>query len=196
MMDILALRVARRFRAELLTKQWLEGVRRGWRSLVRRKAPGKLIEFLDHLEDQVTYVRRMPATIDEDLRAEGLKIQLAFDAVKSSLKREDLGSAAANFDKLLDLLLKQAVRLQKAPKVEKQEFEEPTFKEFDLHGIKVIIDDDTVSPEDIQKYIALFHEAYTGLRAKRSSSSARAAGARTRARAGALGPTTTSAPTW
>jgi hypothetical protein len=67
-MDPLASRVARRFVAELLTKQWLMGVRRGWLSLLKPpihtfddvfRALGKLYQFVKNLRDQVYNVRQV-----------------------------------------------------------------------------------------------------------------------------------------
>lgn len=71
MMNALALRVARRFQAETLTKGWLMAVRRGWISVM--KAPvsdyqdvlakfGKLSLFVKNLREQVLNVRRGPMT--------------------------------------------------------------------------------------------------------------------------------------
>lgn len=70
-MDSLACRIARRFKAELLTKQWLMGVRRGWLALLNvkphdwegiLKAIDALREFVDNLEEHIFYVRRGPYT--------------------------------------------------------------------------------------------------------------------------------------
>jgi len=63
----LSQRVARRFKAELLTKRWLMGVRRGWLSLMTprihdwddvQRAIDKLIGFVSNLREQTDYVRR------------------------------------------------------------------------------------------------------------------------------------------
>lgn len=63
----LSQRVARRFKAELLTKRWLMGVRRGWLSLMKprirdwddvQRAIDKLHEFVKNLGEQTNYVRR------------------------------------------------------------------------------------------------------------------------------------------
>ncbi len=66
-MDLTA-RVARRFKAELLTKQWLMAVRRGWLTLLKPKIGGyrevfaaidQLSQFVANLRDQVLNVRQV-----------------------------------------------------------------------------------------------------------------------------------------
>jgi hypothetical protein len=74
-MDVLAHRVARRFMAELLTKQWLMGVRRGWLTLLKPTIRGyrdvfeaidRLDTFASNLRDQVLNVRQVVDKEDVD----------------------------------------------------------------------------------------------------------------------------------
>lgn len=92
-MDPLAHRVARRFMAELLTKQWLMGVRRGWLSLMNAKPHGwsgifkafdHLREFVDNLEAQVFYVRRGPYTSLPSM-TESQELKAAFKKLRDTL---------------------------------------------------------------------------------------------------------------
>lgn len=102
-MNHVARQVARRFLvAELLSKQWLMGVRRGWTSLLKPtingwpdvfKAFDKLIAFVDNLEQQVTYVYRAPAlSMPFAFQEENTKIKEAFKSLRDTLK-EQRGSA-------------------------------------------------------------------------------------------------------
>jgi hypothetical protein len=74
-MDPLAAKVARRFTAELLTKQWLMGVRRGWLTLLKPNINGyrevfeaidRLYTFASNLRDQVLNVRQVVDKEDVD----------------------------------------------------------------------------------------------------------------------------------
>lgn len=40
------------------------------------------------------------------------------------------------------------------------------FREFDLHGMKVVVDDRTLDPDDIKKYVRFLNEAYAKLKSK------------------------------
>lgn len=92
-MNTIEERIARRFKAELLTKQWLMGVRRGWLSLLKVKPHGwdgimkafdHLRSFVDNLEDQVFYVRRGPYTSVPSM-TESQKAKDAFKAVREAI---------------------------------------------------------------------------------------------------------------
>ncbi len=92
-MDPLAPKVARRFMAELLTKQWLMGVRRGWLSLMNVKPHGwagvfkafdHLTDFVDNLEAQVFYVRRGPYTSLPSM-SESQELKAAFKKLRDVL---------------------------------------------------------------------------------------------------------------
>ncbi len=241
-MDPLALRVVRRFRAELLTKQWLMGVRRGWLSLMNVKPHGwsgvfkafdHLREFVDNLEAQVSHVRRGPYTSLPSTESQALKA--AFKNLRETLSdmrrsaqhwmevehqgpdflgrgsftpdqgvhmRERYenhfpecltthvptkinpskdrwnptreGSITELLDKVLEILRADAARLDKAIKTEeaiginetKPAFEEPSYTQFELHGIKVVVDDTTVTHNEIKKYVGFLYEAYEKLKAK------------------------------
>lgn len=73
-MDLIAHRVARRFVAEKLTKQWLMGIRRTWMKLLKppglrtwddvQKAIAQLQAFVKNLRDEIYYMRRGPSTQD------------------------------------------------------------------------------------------------------------------------------------
>jgi len=87
-------------RAELLTKSWLMGVRRGWLSLLHPtinnwsdvfKAFYRLLEFVDNLEQQVYFVRRGPLTSLEGM-PEGQKVQAAFKELRDALNDKRRGA--------------------------------------------------------------------------------------------------------
>lgn len=99
-MDALAQRVARRFTAEHLTKEWLMGVRRGWLSLLKPNivdyedvvaALFKLREFTTNLREQVLNVRRGPLTSVQTI-AEGKKLDKLFAKLQSEIS-EAIGKA-------------------------------------------------------------------------------------------------------
>lgn len=92
-MDPLADKVARRFQAELLTKQWLMGVRRGWLHLLSVKPNGwpaifkafdAVRDFVTNLEAQVSYVRRGPYTSVPSMSESG-KLQEAIKKLKEAI---------------------------------------------------------------------------------------------------------------
>lgn len=97
----LAYRVAQRFLvAEVLTKQWLMGVRRGWLSLLKPTinnwrdvfaALDRLIEFATNLEEQVLLVRRGPYT-SSPYMSEGKELRAAFKVLKSALVDQRLSA--------------------------------------------------------------------------------------------------------
>lgn len=73
------------------------GVRRGWLSLLHPqindwpdvfKAFDRLIQFLDNLEQQVTYVRRAPSSVLKGLKEEDDKIRETFKAIRELLKEK------------------------------------------------------------------------------------------------------------
>src|SRR5574338_1135872 len=86
---MLAERVARRFQAELLTKSWLMGVRRGWLSLMKPqvndfndvfRAIGRLWKFVKNLQDQVYNVRQIINKGSDEITA-------AFDKLLAEIER-------------------------------------------------------------------------------------------------------------
>jgi len=93
-MDPIATHVARRFRAELLTKQWLMGVRRGWLHLMETLKPNgwpaifkafdTVREFADNLEEQVKYVRRGPYSSHSTM-SEGEELDALFKKLKNAI---------------------------------------------------------------------------------------------------------------
>lgn len=92
-MDRLLLRVARRFTAETLTKQWLMAVRRGWLSLMKpsiqdfgdvERAVGKLQAFASNLRDQVLNVRRGPYTSTPSM-SHGKELEEAFKTLQDQI---------------------------------------------------------------------------------------------------------------
>jgi hypothetical protein len=106
-MDPLAGRVARRFVADLLTKQWLMGVRRGWLSLMKPsihtfedvfRALGHLYQFTKNLRDQVYNVRQVihkPMKGEPDTKQIGNQIEKRFDALLAEIERA--GSTAEHW---------------------------------------------------------------------------------------------------
>lgn len=234
-MGALANRVARRFQAELLDKQWLMGVRRGWLSLLKPpisdwgdvlKAFDALLRFVDNLKEQVTYVRRAPGmnpdwskkTLNafqtlrlgvEDARTKARHwYQVAtkttevpmgtfrkedgdrmlelyrkdFDAMlevhvptkvnpaKGQWNPTRSGHMTELFDKLMVALRADAADVEKSRQYDPQTdaiWGDPTYTQFDLYGMKVVVDDQTVQPRQIREYIRFFDEAYHRLRAKK-----------------------------
>lgn len=236
-MDALAVKVARRFMAEVLTKSWLMGVRRGWLSVLHvkphdwegiLKAIDRLREFVDNLEDQVFYVRRGPHTSvpsmseGEDVRAKFKKVREAISEQKSrarhwmEVERDPnfLGRATfpveqgihmrklyeekfpelmttyvptrggynkqreANITELLDdvleLLRKDAKRLEDEMKRDeaqgksdtRETWGEPEYTDFDLYGVKVIIDDKSVRPGQIREYVRFLDATHAAMKSK------------------------------
>jgi len=82
-------------RAELLTKQWLMGVRRGWQSLVKPhindwqdvfNAFAKLLDFVDNLEDQIKYVRR-GLMVSANGSEEGKELEQKFKTLRTAIRQ-------------------------------------------------------------------------------------------------------------
>lgn len=101
-MDLTA-RIARRFTAETLTKQWLMAVRRGWQSLMKpsiasyddvSRALGKLHTFANNLQDQVLNVRRGPYTSPSSM-TQGEELRAAFKELIAQI--EDAGSSVRHW---------------------------------------------------------------------------------------------------
>lgn len=101
-MDLTA-RVARRFTAEVLTKQWLMAVRRGWLSLMKPqiqdwddvfRALGKLHTFASNLQAQVLNVRRGPYSSPATMST-GEELRKAFKDLLFQV--EDAGSSALHW---------------------------------------------------------------------------------------------------
>lgn len=236
-MDALAHRVARRFKAELLTKRWLMGVRRGWLSLLNVKphdwegvfkAIDKLAEFTRNLEDQVFYVRRGPYTSAPTM-TEGQDVREAFKKLREAIsdqkqrashwmfverdpnfigrgtfsveqgvqmrklyedkfselmttyvpKRDKYqktreASITELLDDVLELLRRDAKRLEEETKKDEARgvtdthdtWAEPEYTEFDLGGMKVIIDDKSVRPGQIREYVRYLDETHDALKRK------------------------------
>ncbi len=90
----LASRVARRFIAEKLTKQWLMGIRRGWLQRMKpsisswddvERAIDKLQEFSDNLWDQAQLVRRGIRHLQSDTYE--ARLEKAFKTLNSGIAR-------------------------------------------------------------------------------------------------------------
>lgn len=88
-----ATKVARRFTAEMLTKQWLMAVRRGWVSLMKPsiqdysdvvKAIDRLDTFVSNLRDQVLNVRRGPYTSAPTM-THGQELEEALKSLKDQI---------------------------------------------------------------------------------------------------------------
>jgi hypothetical protein len=88
------------------------------------------------------------------------------------------GTREANVTELLDDILKMlrddAARLKEdldrgdaASQETRQKFDAPVYKQFDLYGMKVVVDDRTVSANLIKEYIKYLDQAYHMLRAKK-----------------------------
>jgi hypothetical protein len=69
----------------------------------------------------------------------------------------DLRSDARKIDKSLDV----------DPEGTESTWGQPSFKEFDLYGMKIVVNDKTVTAKQIRDYIRLLDEAYALLRAKK-----------------------------
>lgn len=86
--------VARFVNADLLTKDWLQGVRRGWESLLKPsirswsdvlRASQALTEFVDNLQEQVKFVNRAPSLVTPGLDDKRKKIEAAFRALREAI---------------------------------------------------------------------------------------------------------------
>jgi 2'-5' RNA ligase len=218
-------RIARRFQAELLTKEWLDGIRRAWIQLTHPHiqtwedvfgAFNDLLTFVERLEAQVTFVRRAPKTMETSIHTQCHRIKEALLELRSrarhwkevaSGERDYMGDDPARGEKMFELyrtkfpeLLTTRFKAPKAPsgtregeitelmeklladlrsdakKIDKslkldpegsiQQWGQPAFKDFDLYGMKVIVDDRTVTALQIKQYIRLLDQAYARLRAK------------------------------
>lgn len=210
--------------AEVLTKEWVMGVRRGWLSLMKPRisdyasvlrAHDALDQFVEGLRDQIKYVRRGPATrqtgklwpkinaqFEKLLEAindsknkaqhwkdhiDGRALSQQWGEDRSEDARKMLELYKSNFadatgttvklrgerwkgvdlthlmDQILKLLREDAKNLtewglDKPP--------ESVYKEFDLHGMKIVMDDSTLLPSEIKDYIKYFDEAYQRLKQK------------------------------
>jgi len=73
-------------------------------------------------------------------------------------------------DKILKILRKNAKEIEKSrqtdPKVTAEIYGDSTYKEFDLYGMKIVIDDTTVNPQQIRQYVKFFDKAYHLLKDK------------------------------
>ena len=223
-------RVARRFIAEQLTKQWLMGIRRTWKQLMKPaisawpdvfKALDQLDKFVVNLKDQLKYARpgakrlispKYVARLDklfkqlvEDLRDADSSADHWRDVAESSSSlpmgtfkpsegermfirfRDHFDETVAGhvpirggwgrsrprpltelLDKILKLLREDAAFIRKHDEAYPDAPFKPetAFTDFDLGGMKVVIDDSTVTPAEINQYAKLFIEARQVLKQK------------------------------
>ena len=202
--------------ADVLTKSWLMGVRRGWLKVWDRhprdwadihESFDTLKRFLENLKEQLFFARRGPytgvLTMTEGQQAEALIKQLLeavgderrkaehWDSTANgrnilpgfrqeeglhmlSLYKKDFFEAAGGkemlkiFDKLMKLLREDAQRVveHNTNNPEDPFQDKSVFKQFDLYGMKVVIDDRTVTPTEIKRYINFLDEAYARMKAK------------------------------
>lgn len=217
---MVAERVARRFVAEILTKQWLMGIRRGWLKLMKpnisswrdvHQAIGKLLQFVANLRDQIKYIRQGPSRL-LDSQFQG-KLDKALDNLEKAIKEarssaehwnevadspdpvyrgtfkreegeymltrfrdhfEETTSTSVRkrgggglvrdasltemLDKVLKLLREDAKALAEYNEAnpEGKWAPEEAFTEFDLQGMKVVVDDSTLRPGQINEYVKWF----------------------------------------
>jgi hypothetical protein len=221
-------RVAARYASDVLTKEWLMGVRRGWLKVMDppigdwddvHQAYKNIALFIKNLMDQVFYARRGPytgtPTMTEGKKVLDLlgKLAGAADELKSrarhwqtvqegkapagggfrqeegehmlNLYRTDFPSASEFaleaspgkwrnasltelMDKVLKLLREDAARIKDHDEAHPNDQYSPpnVYKEFDLHGMKVVIDDDSLLPSEINEYVKYLDEAYQRLKQK------------------------------
>ena len=95
-----AVKVARRFQSELLTKSWLMAVRRGWLHLLTVKPKGwpaifkafnAVRDFADNLEEQVLWERRSPS-ISGPTALVDPKLKEAFAKLKEAIAEKRRGA--------------------------------------------------------------------------------------------------------
>lgn len=223
-------RVARRFLAEKLTKQWLMGVRRTWLQLMVPsisdwddvfKAIKQLDKFVANLRDQIRLVRPGAKRLTDDKFEAKLdkwfdRLEYEIENAKStarhwrevsesptplfrgSFKREDgekmFGLFRDHFDettagyavirggggrsrpqpltelvdKILTLLREDAATIRKHDEANPDAPFEPVtaFKVFDLNGMKVVVDDQSLKPGQINEYVKYLDQAHQLLRRK------------------------------
>ena len=215
--------IATRVADEVLTKQWVMGIRRTWLKLMKPKirtwadvqrAIDQCRAFVRNLRDEVFYTRRGPYTgtptmteggkVDKLLKtlesefldarsrakffedvSKGVGLpggQFTAEQAEQSLRAwgndfEDSlsagiqGSLTTVLDKVLKLLREDAKRIS-----EHDDFADAhgldrhqpnnAFKQFDLNGVKVIVDDSKASAADIRYYIKLLDRAHQLLKKK------------------------------
>ncbi len=220
-------RVAARYAADILTKEWLMGVRRGWLKFTDpsigdwddvHRAYKNLALFVNNLMEQVFYARRGPYTGSPTM-AEGAKVlkllgqlSAAIDELKGKAKhwqevqenrarlpgfKQEEGEQMLNLyrtdfpaaseialettpgrwrngnltelmDKVLKLLREDASRIKEHDEKNPATPYEPqnVFKEFDLHGMKIVIGDPKVLPSEINDYIKYINAAYERVKKK------------------------------
>jgi hypothetical protein len=213
---MLARRIAARFvTAEILTKAWIAGVRRGWLKTLDQKprswpeiqrAFTTLIQFVANLKDQVFFARRGPYTSLAEF-AESKEVRKLFDTLMGAIKDEhgkaqhwqqvmektglpgfpvesgehmfalyqtnfeeaiDAKALTRTFDKLFKLLREDAqVVVDQDKKFPNDPYQDRSvFKEFDLYGMKVVIDENAATPGEIKQYIKYLDEAYQRMKQK------------------------------
>jgi len=212
--------VARYKRADILTKEWVSGIRRSWLKLMSpsietwpdvQRAIGQLNQFVSNLQDEVRYSRRGPfagnSVLPEGKKILDLLSRLRFE-IKEALDRAThwqavqertglggtfnvddgermLGLYRTDFaatlrfhvkgrmtagmteflDKILKILREDAQRIKKQP-VEDPYEDRSVYREFDIQGMKVVVDDRTVEPQAIKLYIRYLDETYQALKKK------------------------------
>lgn len=222
-----ARRVVARFKtAEILTKEWVMGIRRTWLKLMSptirdwgdvEKAFRQISLYIGRLTDEIFFTRRGPNSGSPTMQKGGeVKKQLdqltlmvnyasgkaqhwrnvAEDKALPGFNKEDaegmLNHYRSNFveatkesmqgrggkwknvaltealDPILKNLREEAAVIQKHDEVNPQDPYEDTsvYKEFDLYGMKVVVDDSTVMAGEIKQYIKYLDEAYQRLKQK------------------------------
>jgi DNA topoisomerase IB len=230
-------RVARRFIAEILSKSWLMGVRRGWLAVLNSHPHGwdqilgsikQLKTFTDRLTEDVLFVHRAPYASHftmsnyETLMAAFKKLK---DAIGEQLSHaehwmnvdkdpEEYGRGTFTKDQAQQMLhlyesdfaghmttyVKKRINPAKGDYIDSREASitvlmdeilallraeakilddtlgdpskptpdviRPAYKDFELNGVKVIIDDSHLSAVQIEEYIKFLDEAHARLRAK------------------------------
>lgn len=135
--------------------QDLWGRAKHWRSVAEKSGlPGFPIESAEHMLNlyKTDFAEATKVSIEKGGRGKWTQVGLT-----------DL------MDKALKILREDAQRIkdhdEKNPSTP-FEAPAPSYKEFDLHGMKVVIDDGSVLPSEINDYIKLFDEAYQRLKQK------------------------------
>lgn len=224
-MDPLTQRVARRFKAELLTKQWLMAVRRGWLTLLKPTIRGyrdvfqaidRLYGFASNLRDQVLNVRQVVDKEDVDKAFTKLLNEIKrareasshwnnsylgatpspneyehkageqmldlyrtnFEGAISGSKPQRGGHGLAReapmtefFDDVLKRLYQEAKYLKQVDKTRTDPehpnvYADPVFREFDIHGVKVVVVDPKHYGQRIKAYVDYIDKAYQDLARK------------------------------
>lgn len=218
--------VARYKRAEILTKEWVMGIRRTWLKLINptiqgwddvEKAFRQIELYVERLTDEIFFTRRGPysgsptmtkgAEVKKQLDQLSLMVNYAkgkaqhwrsvdegttlpgtfrkedgehmlrlyrsdfVEATKESMQGKGGKWKTVALTEALDPILKtlreEAKVIENHDQTNQDKYEDTSvYKQFDLYGMKVVVDDKSVMAGEIKQYINLLDEAYQKLKKK------------------------------